>query len=370
MPFIQSNSQIWRDFLKWTDYDLYHLPGYAETDADLIDGKAIAWIGNIESPLHIRPDNKIKSVSYSATNYNCLIPLIERKINPVYRDLVSPYGFPGILTLQDFQPEAIRSMLLDFHWDATNAGYISTFIRLNPLMNTCNLTPGSNPAKALHPGRNISSDPHIFIADPFKQTFPGRTLSVDPQIFTTGQYNNNMRRNLRRLRKGGCRAIVNDWTLYPDFIRTYRQTMCRKNASPYYHFPDTYFSRLREISGDHLILISAISPDYLGGALFTCYNGIMQYHLSGTADNAVKLSPTKLIIETAIAYAREHQVKTLHLGGGAGSLTTDGLYRFKSHFATHSHPFSCLKFIHNPQVYRELCQGKEGAFFPEYRSKG
>lgn len=357
MPFIQSNSQIWRDFLNCTDYDLYHLPGYAETDAQLIGGKAIAWIGNIESPFHNRPDSEIRAVRYRATNYNCLIPLIERKINPVYRDLVSPYGFPGILTLQYLQPDAIRSMLLDFHRDAVNAGYISTFIRLNPLLNTWNLPAPSYPAKALQ-------------TDPFTQTFPGRTLSVDPEFFITGQYNNNMRRNLRRLRESGCKAVVNDWTLLPDFIRAYRQTMCRKHAAPYYHFPDSYFSRLRETTGDHLIFISAVSPDYLGGALFTRYNGIMQYHLSGTADNAVKLSPTKLIIETAITYAREHQVKTLHLGGGARSLTTDGLYRFKSHFATRSHPFSCLKFIHNPQVYRELCQGKEGTFFPEYRCKG
>lgn len=347
MPFIDCDSELWLEFLNCTPHDIYHLPGYAEIDAKLLGGKAIAWI-------------------FNQHNASCLIPLIERPLFNASSDLISPYGYPGILVsntrsenMDHAQAEdVIQVMLKDFNLEAAEAGYISSFIRLDPLRNAWNFQ---------------LTDNMELINDEIKhytQIFPGETLSVSPQQLNNRKhFNCNLRRDIRHLKESGHQVIVNDWSLYGDFIQAYRQTMTRKKAAAYYHFPDWYFSRLIEIAEDHLVLISVISHEgrYQGGALFIHYNGIMQYHLSATTNEAVRLSPSKLILETASFYAHDHQVTTLHLGGGAGSIT-DGLYHFKRRFSTHSHSFSCLKFIHRPDLYNELCAGKRGVHFPEYRT--
>ncbi|MGE5384102.1 MAG: hypothetical protein ACM3PX_11795, partial [Omnitrophica WOR_2 bacterium] len=78
MPFIDCLSGEWNEFLKNCNYDIYHLPGYTQLDAELNGGCPLGWI------------------SYTH-NTPCLIPLIKREIPlfPGCYDLTSTYGYPA-----------------------------------------------------------------------------------------------------------------------------------------------------------------------------------------------------------------------------------------------------------------------------------
>jgi len=94
--------------------------------------------------------------------------------------------------------------------------------------------------------------------------------------------------------------------------------------------------------------------------------------LGATTNRHLRHSPSKLMIHAAIEYGMQHGAAMLHLGGGLGGSTTDGLFRFKKGFAPDYHPYTSLRFIHLPAVYERL-KGSFGkaynrnTYFPEYR---
>ena len=59
--------------------------------------------------------------------------------------------------------------------------------------------------------------------------------------------------------------------------------------------------------------------EVVSGGLFTLCDGIVQYHLGGTRNTALKLSPMVLIFETVRQWANENGAHTFHLGGGVGA---------------------------------------------------
>lgn len=345
MPFINYQDVQWETMLTESDYDLYHLPGFASLEADLLGGKAIGWY-------HVSGDEKY------------LMPLIQREIGSAGRyDLVSPYGYPGLLYNRITNPindQKASQVLNLFEQEAREAGYVSSFIRLNPLWNAWKVVEGE---------RTLN--------DHVRQWFHGGTISVDLRASETAikdSFSENHRRNLRRLHSLGFTAQVNKWESIDGFVAAYRQTMKRRMAHPYYFFPDDYFRKLRDMLGDKLLYVSVCDADgrFSSGGLFTLFNPVMQYHLGATLTDQLYLSPSKLMMDAAIAYGKLNNARTLHLGGGLGGSTTDGLFRFKKGFGRLYHPYSTLRFVHDPKRYDELKrQGKfqntPAEYFPEYR---
>jgi len=338
MPFIRPDDFRWQSLLSRASHDVYHLPGYCTLEAALMQGTALAWYHEIEG-------------------MQCLIPLICRNINGsgLHRDLVSPYGYPGLLANQALS-EGMASAFLDlFHREAGEQGYVSSFIRLNPLSNIWKLTSQES----------------------FRQWMHGGTISIDlnrPTVTINAGFSENHRRNLRKLSKEGYQATVNDWNIIADFITAYRQTMTRRQAHPYYFFPDSYFDSLQQLLAEQLVYIAItdMAGQFVAGGIFTYFGEVMQYHLGATSNTAVHLSPSKLMIDEAIRFGIAAGAGTLHLGGGLGGSTSDGLFRFKRGFGDSFHPFSSLRFIHNPQVYNLLRKESQVIdpqtdYFPEYR---
>jgi hypothetical protein len=343
MPFIESSDINWNDFLKNENHDLYHLPEYAELDASLHGGKAMAWV-----------------CDYG--DCKCLMPLISRPVNnrsvtmgsQNLRDLCSPYGYPGVLTSVPLPPGDAMDMLLQFHRDASQHKFVSSFIRLNPFLNNWNL-PISSIIKQISESREINQ---ISDAGMMKQIYYGETVSINLAEYNKDLncFNQNHRRNLKSLHRHGLQVVVNDFSLMPHFIEAYYQTMRRRKATKYYFFPHKYFSTLKQLANNNLIFISVLLPtgQYISGGLFTVYGSVMQYHLGATIDSAVQLSPSKLVIETAIQSGLENGASTLHLGGGLGGSKTDGVFRFKAGFSNDRHTYSCLQFIHDSDAYYQL----------------
>ena len=106
--------------------------------------------------------------------------------------------------------------------------------------------------------------------------------------------------------------------------------------------------------------------------------GIVQYHLGGTRNTALKLSPMVLIFETVRHWANQNGAHTFHLGGGVGA-KSDSLFHFKARFSRQRHKFATWRWIVEPEAYRELSVRKHvwnserglkaisPSFFPAYR---
>ncbi len=338
MPFIEAKHPGWKSFLNRVPHDVYHLPGYGSIEAWLLEGDALAW--------------------YHEDAFNTLlIPLIARKIQeyPAYRDLVSPYGYPGVLSLNPLSSEEAHEFLLRFNSEAKQESYVSSFIRLNPVLNAWELPEQSN----------------------YQQWKHGGTVSVPLSLAEESleeMFSLNHRRNLKKLHELGYHTEINHYESIQLFIDAYRRTMNRRSAHSYYFFPDEYFKIITELLKDKLIYISVLDAkrNWVAGGLFTLFNGTMQYHLGATTDEAYFVSPSKLMIEAAVRIGKERGASILHLGGGVGGSTEDGLFRFKKGFGSSFHPFSTLRFIHDEQLYIDLVshlpeQKRSNLYFPAYR---
>lgn len=340
MSFINVNNTQWLKLLSKTPCDFYNLPTYCQLEAEVLEGKPLAWTKNING-------------------FDFLIPLVERVIRSngtLEKDLVSPYGYPGILYPENTQKATYTEALKMFHAEAENKGYISSFIRLHPIYNSFQISGLSN----------------------ITQHYHGPTVSINlnlPLGVLRRSYSQNHKRNIKSLINDHYKIEVNNWASLDAFVDLYLQTMQRKHAKKRYFFSNNYFHQLQKFIKQSLILISIYDKhgEIASGGLFTLFNGLAQFHLGGTSDKFLNMSPSKLMIDAAIEVCKEKGAHTLHLGGGYGSSTDDGLFRFKSGFGTSTQYFSTLRFIHHPEKYNKLIENNgininvQGDYFPEYR---
>ena len=116
-------------------------------------------------------------------------------------------------------------------------------------------------------------------------------------------------------------------------------------------------------------------PAVIAGAVFTECNGIVQYHLGGTLNDALPSNPLKLLFWRATTWFKERGNRWLHLGGGFGG-EQDSLMHFKRGFSSRTFPFYTWRVVLNAKMYDESpdarwTQPDPGAsatsFFPAYR---
>jgi lipid II:glycine glycyltransferase (peptidoglycan interpeptide bridge formation enzyme) len=127
------------------------------------------------------------------------------------------------------------------------------------------------------------------------------------------------------------------------------------------------------------LFIAMVGDKAAAAGLFTIRDGVVQYHLGGTRDEFLKISPMALIFDTVRLWANDVGARVLHLGGGVGGTNDDSLFHYKAGFSDRRHNFATWRLIAEPGMYRELCerrarmnelQGLEpagGDYFPAYR---
>ncbi len=127
------------------------------------------------------------------------------------------------------------------------------------------------------------------------------------------------------------------------------------------------------------MFVAVVDGKIAAAGLFTICDGVVQYHLGGTRDEFLKLSPMALIFDTARLWAIEAGARVLHLGGGVGGAKEDSLFHYKAGFSDRRHDFATWRWVVAPEIYRELCerqtrrnelQGLEPTsadYFPAYR---
>jgi hypothetical protein len=342
--FVPPADGRWTSAVQACPHDIYHQPRYAELAARTEGGVPIAFVDDVGG----RP---------------CLIPLLERPL-PAWMgadgvvDLTSPYGYPSPLVGHIGEPD-LRAVLRAFVDSARERGAVTAFVRLHPLLPI----------------------PDALLRELGTVVVHGPTVVVDLRRTTdaiAADIRSGYRYDMRRLRRSGYVAAIDQWDRFDDFMHLYADTMQRVGAASSYLFGHDYFRGLREALGDALHLITVVAPngETAAAGLVSVCGAIAQYHLSGSHAAHAALAPTKLLLETAIDVARERGAAHLHLGGGVGG-REDSLFSFKAGFSSGRATFATWRVIVDPACYDELSarwSARTGrpaepshGYFPAYR---
>lgn len=323
--FVDSSDAQWHEVRQVAEHDFYHLPEYAELDANLVGGTPRCWTAETK-------EGKV------------WIPLIERKVPDAvskgkdYADYVSPYGYPGILFSNPVSHEQLNNIIRRFQADgAERENCVVSFLRLNPILN-----------------------PFVWQKDDLiEQVDHGHTITVplDEDLEEVeDNFYSSYRRAIKKLLDEGFTFVLDDRSRFSDFLAVYNDTMNRLDASDYYYFSEHYFEQLFDMMGDKIYLSSVLdnNDEMVAGGIFTDFNGVVQSHLAATKTAYLEHSPSKLLYYGLIEWATAGSGhKWLHLGGGLNS-KEDSLYKFKRGFSPIENQFSTLRIVHNKQTYNNL----------------
>jgi len=327
----------WEAVLRTARHDFYHLPAYVALCAAQEQARPCAlWV--------------------SAADRSMLLPLLIRGIPGGGFDAASPYGYPGPIGCGSDDPAFLQMALSAGLEVLRDAGLVSAFIRLHPLLNPA--PPDGVGTLVVH----------------------GDTVSVDLALTNEehwAQTRHNHRRDINRaLRLGYVARMDDEWTHLATFKQLYRETMERRSARAFYFFEDDYFDGLRDALGERLHLCVVEKAGAIAAAgLYVETDGIVQYHLSGTSDEFRDARPLKLMMHFVRGWAKDRENRVLNLGGGVGG-ADDSLLQFKIGFSPLRRSFATLRLVVDEEEYARLVAARDPhldpdvrtGFFPQYRS--
>ncbi|HLO34438.1 MAG TPA: GNAT family N-acetyltransferase [Candidatus Deferrimicrobium sp.] len=350
---LDADSSRWTEVLAGIRHDFYHLPEYLRFAVRRQEaGEPLAFVAEDEG-------NRL------------FVPLIVRSIPETAAaggapllDVSGPRGYPGPLValdqtreLDDFVDRALQALTAALR----ERGVVSAFLRLHPLL-APPLEPFRRAGTIVHHGDSISIDLTLPDEELWRQTDHGH------------------RQGIRKATRLGYAARVDDsWQRFDGFVAVYQETMRRLDARPFWHLTADYFRDLRETLGERIHLcVVEIGDELAAAGLLTELGGLVEFHLSGTADAHLRASPSKVLIDHARTWAKARGNDCFHL---TGSLRPgDPLSQFKAGFSPARHPVWTWRLIVDPEEYRRLSSGWEAAhgveadapdgFFPAYRSPG
>jgi hypothetical protein len=338
VDFLPTTDSRWEALVDEVPHDVYHLPQYLEVTAKYEDGEPAAFLAREGSCF-------------------CLIPLLIRRLPEAltapsdWRDAKSPYGYAAPL----FRGDAswIDKALDTFTRESQNRNIVSAFLCMHPLLTV-------PPNLASH-GEVVKHGETVYV-----------DLSPTEEALWS-QTRERFRSYIGKLQRSGFQARFDDWSAYSEFVSIYGQTMARLHADPFYCFPVQYFHDLRAALGPRLHFCAVVNSrgELASGALLTETQGIVQYHLSGTADRFFTNSPSKMMLHEIRLWAKRQGHKVLHLGGGLGA-RADSLFHFKTGFSPLRSDFMAYHLVCDENKYAFLCRQTESdvlddEYFPQYR---
>ena len=344
--FIQPDDPRWPALLANTPHDFYHRPDYVSFAAAHSGGCAQAFFAQYDAA-------------------TLLVPLVVRTlpddldVPASWRDATSPYGYASPLFVGGRGAQAESVLWQSFVEGCKEASIISVFLRSDPLLPL--------PAEVGAVGAVVREGETVVI---------DLTESLD-ELWQQTRVNH--RRSIGKLTKEGFHTEIDDWSAFDNFIHLYQATMRRVGAREEYLFHSDYFHDLKKLGQEDLHLCTVLNADgktVAAGLFFSC-QGIVQFHLSGTAAEYVELSPTKLMFDVMRRWAKSRGFSCLHLGGGVGC-QNDSLFSFKAGFSKHRAAFHTVRIVCAPEHY--ACLATPGAtgsgseerakgYFPAYRQE-
>lgn len=343
------DSPRWAALLKSTRHDFYHLPQYLRLCADQEGGVSFGFLAE---------DGKNR---YFAPLIVCGLPR-SPEFGDGCCDAIAPYGYACPLMIAadpgasaGFLDRAIAAHIAQLR----RQGITSAFFRLHPLFPLPADVLRRHGCLVRH-GETVLVDLTLSEEELWRQTRSGHRTEIE-----------------RSRRNGYEAAIDSQWRDLDEFCAAYAETMRRVGAHPSYFFPRDYFARLKaEFSGVFHLCTVRVGGEFACGGLFSECCGIVQYHLSGTADAYARRYPTKLMLDFVRRWAKDRGNKVLHLGGGVGA-ADDSLFQFKAGFSKLRGEFFTWRVVVDEAAYAErvrLWEARTGStadpldgFFPAYR---
>jgi Acetyltransferase (GNAT) domain len=353
---ISPTDAAWQKYLDRLPHDFYHLPGYLELEAQQHQGQPEA--------IAIEDGDRVFFLPYIIRECPQSEDFLRLGSKPIY-DVISPYGYPGMLIDRAGQNPQFIGKCLEIVYECWYAKNIcSAFLRLHPILNDY-------------------IDPALTNPDRFSLTTRGDVVICDLTTDTETiwkQIRSSHRTKINKLKRAGFIVKMVSIDRLDIFIDIYIETMQRVNANNAYFFTQAYFQQLFQALGDKLqICLVEIDGETAAASLVTEVNGIVQYHLGGTRTKFLPQSPTTVMFDYLMTWGKQRNNRYLNLGGGLGS-NRDSLYHFKSGFSDRVASFMTMQSIVNRELYTYLVQSRamtldravaefeQTAFFPAYRS--
>ncbi len=337
---IITEKEDWTHALKQVPYyDIYHTYEYHEIS------KAT-------------PEDTPILIEYIDGVHKIYLPLIKRHIpNTSFFDATSVYGYAGPIHVNidaQFDTSKFSTALTAV---LKEENIISVFSRLNPYIQH-----QESILKALGAVKTLGNIVNIDLSKPIDTQ---RTLFSK----TTKRYINKCRK-LFDVKMSSEKADIK------AFIDLYYENMDRVNAVGRYYFTETYFFNIiaqLKAKVDILFAIDKETKQIVSAAMMFKTKDIIHYHISGTKNDTLNLSPIRLLIDEMRIIGTQEGYTYFNLGGGLGN-KEDNLFKFKSSFSKDFKPFKIWKHVVNPSVYDELVSAhcnREALtstdFFPLYR---
>ncbi|RED45350.1 acetyltransferase (GNAT) family protein [Winogradskyella eximia] len=323
----------WNSILKQIeDYDFYHTYDYHNISKN-----------EDETPVLL---------TYKKEKAIIVLPLLLRQIpNTEYYDLTSVYGYAGPLSNVDTETYNFDDFKAAFNTYLEAKNIVSVFSRLHPYIQQDKILENLGDTVSLGDVVNIDV-----------------SLPIEQSRMAYGKSNKNQINKLRKQCEV-VKAETEEEIL--EFVDIYYENMKRLDAKESYFFSKEYFLNFMNITDfdtDILLVKHLESNEFVAGSMFVKTKNIVQYHLSGTRTEHLRLKPSKLFLDEMRLQATEQGYKVFNLGGGLGS-EHDSLFEFKASFSKDFRTFKVWKYIVNQMVYDQLSQSKnETDFFPKYRS--
>jgi len=342
---------LWSATLEQLPHDVYHLPDYVALDAKRTETSPEAFL--------LQEDDQIFFAPYLLRSCADIF----QSADPEVYDIISPYGYPGILMSEAAinNPEFPDFALQQFSHTLQTRGVCSAFLRLHPIL-----------------GAGFSK---LFQSDPLSED--GKTVSIDLTL-DEGKIWAKTRRGhqstINKCMRLGFTAKTVPYAEHIDeFIAIYEETMNRVQAKDSYYFSREYFEGLLNLGEKVHLGIVELEGEIASACLLFESCGIVQAHLGGTKSEFLKQSPFNLLLHHMRLWAKERGNKYLHIGGGVGG-KKDNLYTFKSGFSKQRHEFFTLRSVIDTERYNDLLhlranavnksveELQESQFFPAYRA--
>ncbi|MEV4275222.1 GNAT family N-acetyltransferase [Actinoplanes xinjiangensis] len=334
---LEPAAREWKEALQHVRHDMYHVPEYVVLDARLY--------GGVPAAFHYEQDGR-----------RLLIPLILREIPGTdLKDAISPYGYPGPVSDAAPNDRFWQTACAAFVDALREAGVVSAFVRLHPLLH--------GPAPALrdhgalvHHGETVSMDLTVSEEEMWKQTRADH------------------RNHINRAKRAGTEIVFDDWDRLGEWVEVYHDNMRRVGATSYYFFTAEHLSALHDAVGDRMHLVVALEDgQVVGGNTFFSYDGIATGYVSSTR-RAPKRYADELLYDSVRRWCSSRGDTVFHLGGGKGG-TNDSLFSYKAGFAPGRHAFHTWRVVADRDAYRRLVHDRRPdadpadltVTFPAYR---
>lgn len=288
---------------------------------------------------------------HMAPGGDVVFPFLVREATGGLGDVGTPMGYGGPVAAGQDPPLA---SFFDAYeaWCGEN-GVVATFVRFLPPLGNQRLAEGRWHLE--HIGHSIG----------------WRVAERGREDLLAGMSSHH-RRVVRKALKSGLEvAVEEEPSELASFVALYEATMRRRDASPFYFFPEAYWRHLTGALRPTLVRADArVAGELVASMVCLASPPLLHYHLGASSEEGQALGANHLLFLETAAWAAETGFERFHLGGGVGGFE-DSLYEFKRRFDEQGAlPAFLGKKVHDESAYLGLAGDDEidyAGYFPAYR---